>query len=319
MNWRTASAFVAVGILWGSAWIPRSFVLPGGPGFRDGALRFAIAAAFVALLALVTSLGAGKQSRPRLTSTLVPSFLLGVTAVAAPYALTVFAAGQVSSGVVAILFAVMPLAALLMSGESESRAIPTIVIGIGGVAILGAQGVSTSTAQIKGAVLIAMTVALGAFSLNYAMRHLRRSNLLVSAAIQFAVAAVLLGALSVTAERIEPIAWREQAILSLLVLGVVVSGITLPLMYWLLTKLEAWQVATLQWIATLVAVAQAAWFLRAKPSVEMWTGAGLIVGATVWLVRGGSNARQQSVTLQITSDGIDRSTASESEVGSKID
>ncbi|HEX3473280.1 MAG TPA: DMT family transporter [Silvibacterium sp.] len=319
MNWRTASAFGVVGLLWGSAWIPSSIVLPRVPGFRAGALRFAIAAAFVTLLALAKSLRADKQSRGRLASTLGPSFVLGVTAVAGPYTLMMFAAGEVSSGVVATLLAVMPLATLFTGGEGSSRAIPALVIGIGGVAMLVAQGLSTSTAQIEGAVLIAIAVALSAFSLNYAQRRMRQLDLLTSVAIQFAVAAILLGGLSAMIEHRESIAWSGQVVLAVLVLGIAVSGVTLPLMYWLLTKLEAWQVAALQWTATLTAVAQAAWFLRAKPSAEMWVGVCMIVGATFWLLRAGGDSPQEAVTLQITNRSVERSTTSESEVGSKID
>lgn len=329
MNWRTASAFVVVGLLWGTAWIPSSFVLPQVPGLHAGALRFGIAAIFTTLLALTARLRTSAQSRKQIA--LGHSLVLGVTFIALPYALTVWAARQVSPGVVATLFAFMPLASLLMSGAGASRAIPALVIGIGGVATLVEQGLSTSPGQIKGVLLIGSAVALGAFSLNYAQRYLgaqihlgaqrylRRSDLLASVAIQFAVTAVLLGVLSVATEQKDPIAWSEQIVVSLLILGVAVSGVTLPLIYWLLTRLEVWQVAALEWMATLVAVVQAAWFLRAKPSLEMWAGAGMILGATVWLLRGSGIGRQEAVTLQITNHTFDTATASESEVGSKVD
>ena len=128
-----------------------------------------------------------------------------------------------------------------------------------------------------------------------------------------------LAPLSVATERKDSIGWSEQTVFSLLILGVTVSSVTLPLVYWLLTKLEVWQVAALQWIATLVAVVQAAWFLRAKSSLEMWAGSAMIVGATIWLLRGDGVGRQEAVTLQITNRTFDTATASESEVGSKVD
>ena len=311
MNWRTASAFVVVGIIWGSAWIATSMVLPRMPGLCAGALRFAIATVLSALLALAAHLR--KSPGKKIVAASVPSLVLGVIMVALPYALTVWAAGQVSPGVVATLFAFMPLAALLLSKDVASKAIPTVVIGIGGVALLVAQGLSTSAGQIKGALLIAGAVVLSAFSLGYARKHMEQVNLLVSVAIQFAVATILLGALSLATEHWDPAAWNEQIVVSLLILGVVVSGVTLPLVYWLLGRLETWQVAALQWIATLVAVGEAAWFLRARLSVETWAGAGIIVGATVWLLRG---EIEEAVTLQITNRSFDASAASESEVRS---
>ena len=56
MNWRTTAAFVVVGLIWGSAWIATSLVLPQMPGLYAGAVRFTIAAIFAALLALATNL-----------------------------------------------------------------------------------------------------------------------------------------------------------------------------------------------------------------------------------------------------------------------
>ena len=316
MKSRTAWAFAAVGVLWGSAWIPASVVLREMPGLRAGAVRFAIAAIFVASLALIAWLRnrVAAQRKPALP--LRNSLVLGLTALALPYALTAYAAGQVSSGAVAVLFALMPLAALLLSREAMSAAIPALVIGFGGVAFLVAQGLSVSVTQWKGVVLTACAVVLSALSLNYAKTRLLRSDLLASVSIQFACAAVVLGLLSAFIERGKPAVWNQDVLLSLLALAVF-SGLSLPLMYWLLFELESWQVASLQWSAALIAVAEAAWFLRATPSMYMWAGAVLIVGATLWLLRGTGLRDSEAVTLQITNHLRESPDASESEVGSK--
>ena len=210
----------------------------------------------------------------------------------------------------------MPLAALLLSSEAMSAAIPALVIGLGGVALLVAQGLSFSATQWKGVASIVCAVVLGAFSLNYAKTRLRHFDLLASVSIQFACAAAFVGLLSAFIERGKQAVWSQDAVLSLLILAVF-SGLSLPLMYWLLFELESWQVASLQWTATLIAVAEAAWLLRAWPSMDMWAGAALIVGATLWLLRGTGIRESEAVTLQITNHTSDAPAASESEVGSK--
>ena len=121
-----------------------------------------------------------------------------------------------------------------------------------------------------------LAVVLGAFSLNYAKTRLRHSDLLASVWIQFACAAVFVGLLSAFIERGKQAVWRQDALLSLLILAVFRT--LLPLMYWLLFELESWRVASLEWTATLIAVAEAAWLLRTWPSMDMWAGAALIVG-----------------------------------------
>lgn len=316
MKWRTAAAFLAIGFLWGSAWIPEANVLRSMPPLRAGAIRFAIAAVFAGIVAVAASLRR-RGAAPTKAAALFPvSLVLGATAIALPYALTAWAAGQVSPGAVAVLFALMPLASVLLSRDAMSTAIPVLVSGAGGVAFLVAQGVSFSAAQWNGAALVAFAVVLGAFSLNYAKRSLQKHTLLTSVAIQFAFATLLLGAFSGATERSSTAAWDAGAILPLLLLGVAVSAVTLPLMYWLLTRLEAWQAATLQWSATLVAVAESAWFLRAKVPLAAWLGAAVIVGATVWAFRGDAR-KPEAVTLQITNHLDGGSEASESELGSK--
>lgn len=313
MKPRAALLFVAVGILWGSAWIPNSALLREIPSVRVGALRFAVAAVFGGLLALIGRIRK-RQALVSPRSIFKASLILGTAALALPYALTAWAAGQVSSGTVAVLYAFMPVLALLLSREVASGAIPVLVIGIGGVAFLVANGVSMSGAQAGGIVLILCSVALGAFSLNYAKAHLRRPDLLVSVAIQFAVAAVLLAAASAVIESHQPAFWNRDALASLLILGIVISASTLPVVYWLLSEWQAWQVASLQWVATLGAVGESAWLLRARPSLEIWAGAAIVIGATVWLLQ---NDASTAVTLQITNHTGDAPAASESEVRSK--
>jgi len=317
MKARTAWTFALVGILWGSAWIPTSTALRARPGLRAGAVRFAIAAIFTASLAFIARFRKRNTPASPRAHLLRHSVVLGFTAIALPYALTFYAAVHVSSGTVAVLFAFMPLAALLLSNEVASAAIPALVIGVGGVAFLVAQGLSFSVSQSNGAGLILCAVVLGAFSLNYAKTRLRPADLLTSAAIQFTCAAIFLGLLSAFIEHGQPASWSHEAFLSVLVLGVAISGVTLPLMYWLLMELAPWQVAGLQWSATLVAVAESAWFLRARPSTDMWAGAALIAGATVWTLRRRGARDSETVTLQITNHTRDAPDASESEVGSK--
>ena len=312
MNRRTALAFVFIGLLWGSAWIPTTEILKEIPPLRAGALRFAIAAAFTGLLTIPSRLRPGKTPARITLALFRNAFVLSVAALALPYALIAWAALHLSPAGIPVLYAFMPLVAFLMSRESGTGAITALVIGISGVVMLVAQGISYSLAQLGGALVVLGAVVLGAFSLKYAKTHLRNPDLLLSSAIQFAFAAVVLGMASFITERTQPPAPNAQAILWLLVLSIVISGMTLPLLYWLLTQLEASQAALLQWISTLVAVSEAALLLHARPTPEQAIGAACIVGAALWLLTHG-----EAVTSPATIHTIPRSAASDSEVRSK--
>ena len=310
MNRRAVLVFALVGLLWGSSWIPASEVIKQVPELRAGAIRFAVAAAAIAIFLPVARRPRAEEpvrfSAPLFRNALV----LGVTALALPYFLVVRASGHISSAAIPTLFAFMPFIALLLAKETISALIPALAIGICGVVMLVAQGLSFSLAQLGGALLVFCAVVSGAFSLNYAKKHLRRPDLLFSCAIQFVVATVLLGAASVATEH-APLSIDPTTVHWLLVLGIVISAVTLPLLYWLLTKFEAWQVALLQWISTLGAVAEASCLLRAGPSPGQAVGAACIIGAIFYLV-----SCPETVTPRSTSRAIEGSTASDCEVGS---
>lgn len=306
------SIYVAVGLIWGSEWIPYAEVSRTVPPLRAGALRFFVAAISAGLAALVLRLRSGSPAK--VVANFRTSLVLGLVMLAGPYALTALSTGRVNARLVPTLFALIPLAALLIGKDRRNAAIPPLVIGAGGVAVLVAPGFSLSLDQFAGAILVAFAVALGAFALVYAQRHLPATGLPGSIAIQCLVAAIALAALSGLVEHGSP-ALLDPALLSLLALGAG-TGLGLLLMYRILHKLAPWQVGALQWTATLFAVAESAWLLRARPPVEMWVGTALVIGATIWLLCSNSD-HLDVVTLQITSYTSDSPAASESEVRSK--
>lgn len=310
MYWRVTAAFVAVGVVWGSAWIPTSALSQALPGLAAGALRFGLAATVLAIAEVLLRLRAPKGKRSPVGRLLLPSAVLGVTMLGLPYALTVWAAGRVSPGLVALCFGLMPLGVLLFEGDEaglagQGSAITAVVLGIGGVAMLVAPGISFGWQQAVGVLALLAAMGLGGFSLIYvrglyARGRLRDGDLLTFSAIQLGVASVLLTVLNMGSEPGTLAPSMKTAALPLALLSIGVSGGTLPLLYWMLGRMSAWRAATLQWMSTLVAVAEAAWILHARPAAEGWVGAALVPGVLLWIFlcaqRGGAGA----VTLQIT-------------------
>jgi drug/metabolite transporter (DMT)-like permease len=309
MKWRAWAVFALLGVLWGSAWILTP--VTSAPKLLAGAVRFAIAAAVLGLLALF---GLIRRIPQHQAFPLTPSIVLGVTMIGLPYALAVWARGAVSQGMVPVFYAAMPLAALFFSRKADGATIPAMAIGMGGVACLTGQAINFSSGQIYGMLLLGAAVLLGAFSLNYGKASIRPGSFLLSSAIQCAVASVLLVCLSGASGQLHAASWlafrNRQSSVQLIALAVAESGIGLPLLYWLIARIESWQAATLQWMVTLAAVAEAAWVLRARPTLEMSAGAVAVLGAVLWVMRQGSGP--ETVTLQITSKLQSRLDASNS-------
>jgi drug/metabolite transporter (DMT)-like permease len=177
MNWRVAAAFVAVGTIWGSAWVPIAMLPRTLPGLAIGTFRFAVAAVVLAVPATLFRLRMPTDLRAPLSTLLLPSAILGITMLSLPHALTVWAAGRVSGGLVPLCFALTPLATLIFEGEEQARAIPAVALGIGGVAMLVAPGLSFGLQQTPGAAALLAAMGLGAFSLIYVRKLYARGRL----------------------------------------------------------------------------------------------------------------------------------------------
>jgi len=155
-------------------------------------------------------------------------------------------------------------------------------------------GISPSPGQIAGVILTVLGTASSAFSLNYARRNLRDSDLLTSCAIQYGLAALLLGVLSFATERGQFVHIGWQTVVSLLVLGIAIGGATRPIYYWLVFEFEAWRVASIEWIVILVAALESAFFLRIKPSTPLVVGGVLIVLTVISVFRAWLNLRGEA-------------------------
>jgi probable blue pigment (indigoidine) exporter len=306
MKFRVAAVFVAVGAVWGSAWIPIAALSQTLPGLPAGVLRFGLAAVVLAIAAAIAGIRTPRERRPHPAKLLGPSVLLGVTMLGLPYALTLWAADHVSPGVVALCFGFMPLPALLMEDdEAGGGVIPAMVLGIGGVAMVVAPGLGFSWLQIPGIAALLGATVLGGFSLVYVRRlyalgRLENRDLLSFSAMQLGVASVFLALVVAATGQMAGVHWDSSAALPLAILAIVVSGGTLPLLYWMLGRITSWQAATLQWAATLIAVAEAVLKLGVRPGLEGWIGAILIPGCIFQLFLMAGGGGMEAVTPQIT-------------------
>ncbi len=161
------------------------------------------------------------------------------------------------------------------------RAMQAAIVGLG--AIVLAVGASFSAAQAGGAAVALLAVASTGASALLARRELRSVSPLVVTSLLLGAAALLLFLASVVFERGQPVQWNRSAIGSLIFLALVAGAPAYALYFWLLQQLEAYKVATVQWIEPLVAMIEAAFFLRLGLSFSMIAGS-LVTLASLLLV-----------------------------------
>lgn len=284
MRWRIPAAYLAVGFLWGSAWLVAAS--------RQSRWAAFLVFLFAALPPAALSLSTRRWTR------IVPSMILGAAMIGFPWLLNLLAADYVSSSIVAVAGALLPLFTLLAAGDDAAR-IPALVAGVGGVALMLSQGLSIFSSGIAGILLILLSLSWNTFALIYARRTLSVREIPASLAIQFLTGAGIAGAYGLLAPHDFRDSISPSALSIIVAEAVLVQLLGMAIYYWLLLRVESWQAASVQWVAILVSVVESAIVFHGRPSGQMYAGAALTFGAILWLFRGGKST--PSLTLEITS------------------
>jgi drug/metabolite transporter (DMT)-like permease len=292
---RIALAYIALCLFWGSSWAATSAVVTQVPPLRAISMRFALA---VGVLVPVIVLRRLPLPRGR---ALGANMILGFSMVAVPYALLFWGGQRVGSGMIAVLFATMPLIAALLApllhgNEVPRRAFYATLGGVGGIALLVSGALSVSLAQAAGAGAVLLAVLSTAASLFYARRELASTHPIASTAVQLAVGAVPFFLLSLATERQIPAAWNPDSLGAMSFLVIAGSAIAFPLYYWLLQRLEPYQVAAIEWVQPVVAVLEGAWFLRERLGWSMIAGT-VVVLVSLAMVLGARVEDEQTLTI----------------------
>ncbi len=282
-----ALAFALLGLLWGSTWLAADTLAQQATPLRASAVRF-----LLATLVLLPVILLKRWPMPR-GRELGYLFLLSLTMITLPLLLLLWARQQLPSATVTALFALMPLVVILLTPVLEgrlvpNRATPTAIVGLG--AIVLATGPSFSAAQAGGAAVVFVAVAATGASSLIARRELKELNPLVVTAFLLGPAALLLFAASMVLERgqsfpLQVFSWNRDAIVAVALLGILGGALPYALYFWLLQKLEAYQLATLQWIQPLVALGEAAIVLRMGYSYSMLAGSVVTLGSVLVVMR----------------------------------
>src|ERR1700733_9703001 len=115
-------AFAALGIVWGTTWVPAQTLGEYVPPLRGAAVRFLLAALLWLPVILFKRL---QWPRGR---ALCIVLLLPVSLIALPSVLLLWAQSRVSSATVAVLFSAMPLVVILLTPALGGREVPRLAM-----------------------------------------------------------------------------------------------------------------------------------------------------------------------------------------------
>jgi drug/metabolite transporter (DMT)-like permease len=254
--------------------------LRGVPPFTGVALRFAIAAALLALLIRVQRVPIGRMKRERRLWV-----VNGLLAFCCSYGVVYWAEQWVPSGLTSVLFATYPLfvailAHLALPAEALTR--PEVIGALAGFAGVGVIFSEDFSALGGPKVAVAAAVMLiSPFVSAVASVAIKRWGAGIHpyslSAVPMGMAAVLMGGAALAFEREKAVTWDAVSVGAVFYLAVLGSVVTFSLYYWLLSHLPAKRLALIAYLIPLEAVLIGA--LRGEPfTLKTAVGSALVIG-----------------------------------------
>lgn len=282
-----ALGYAALCAIWGSTWLAIRVVVRDVPPLEAAAIRFLAAAVLLFGLA-----AAQKRSWPGNKPQWSALLVLSVTIMAVPYGLLFWAEQYVTSSMTAVLFSAMPLLValftpLMMHRTVPRRAVFALLIAFGGLLMLFYSGLSVSGRAVLGGLAVLLSVVLSAWSVVYAKNRLQHIDAVTSTGLQLLFGSAALFWATWAMESRRQAAWTLNAVLALAFLVVFGSCAAFVIYYWLLKKMQPYQLSTISLITPIVAVLEGALLLHEPVPLLMIAAIAVVLGsvATVLLSR----------------------------------
>jgi drug/metabolite transporter (DMT)-like permease len=223
---------------------------------------------------------------------------VGITLLALPQVLTIWASQQLSPGLLVVILSLTPLLAALFEGRVGGWLTP-LIGGVGGTALILSAGLSFNLTQWEAVLAALASAVLIAGSYVFAKRRLSQLDPMSMAAAQFAAGFAVLACASLLIEGRSDWLWTRQSLIWEAILASLGNALAFPLYYYLLRRFESFQLTSMQWVVTAVSVSEGVAFLRQRPSWEILVGVALIA-ASLWNLLRRRSEDEAPLTIRIT-------------------
>jgi drug/metabolite transporter (DMT)-like permease len=257
----TILGFVVLCLIWGSTWLGIRILVRDVPPMEAAGVRFLISGTLLVLLTFLQ-----KRRWPNTRRSWNALFILGLTIMAVPYGLLFWAEQFVTSSMAAILFSASPLVVALFTLLMSHRRVPrsavfAMVVAFGGVLVILYTGLSTNQ-SLWGGLAILAAVVLSAWSIVFAKDRLQEIDSVIATGMQLLVGSLALLWGSWIFEAHRPAHWTSSALLSMGFLVIFGSCLAFVIYYWLLKRMQPYQLATTSLVVPIVAVLEGTLFAR---------------------------------------------------------
>ncbi len=251
---RQLAGYVSLCLIWGTTWLGIRMVVRDVPPFEALALRLLAAGVLLLGMALVQ-----KRRWPTDGAEWNAILILTLTIMAVPYALLFWAEQYVTSSMSAVLYSASPLAVSLITPAMMHRKVPrravyAMVMAFGGILILFYKNPSTNRMVILGGAAVLASMLLTSWSIVYAKQRLHDVDSVVATGLQSLLGSIVLLWATWALEAHRHAVWTRTAMIGLAYLTILGSATAFVIYYWLLKKLQPYQISTISLIIPLVAV-----------------------------------------------------------------
>jgi drug/metabolite transporter (DMT)-like permease len=278
-------AYVSLCLIWGSTWMAIRVVVRDVPPLEAAAVRFFIAAGLLLGLA-----AAQKRRWPRGREQWKAVLVLSLTIMAIPYALLFWAEQFVTSGMTAVLYSASPLCValltpLLMKQKVPRDAVFAMVVAFGGLVALFYTGPIASERALLGGVAVLAAVLITSWSIVFAKQRLHDVDPVAGTGMQllFGALALLWGTWALEAHR--QAVWDRPAVAATVFLALFGSCAAFVVYYWLLKRMQPYQLSTLNLVVPVVAVLEGALLLREPVPLPMVIAIAVVLGSVGAVLR----------------------------------
>lgn len=266
--------------IWGSTWAVIRVGLEDVPPFTGVALRFAIAAALLLVLAWQRRVPLGRRPIERRLW-----LVNGVLSFAVSYCVVYWAEQWIPSGLAAILYATFPLGVAVLAhvwlpGERlTARGFVGLLIGLGGVAWIFSDDLAAlGGSEVRLAALVMLASPLASAVANVAVKRWGSGVHPFSlTAVPMALGAFVAACLALLLEGDSSVEWSGTAVGALLYLSLMGSVVTFTLYFWLLEHLPATRLSLITYGVPVVAVVIGVLWLDEPLTLGMVGGISLVL------------------------------------------
>ena len=266
--------------MWGTSYAFIKLGVETLPTFTLIAARLLIGFALLATVVFVA-----RESLPRSPRMYGHLAVMAAINIVIPFTLITHAEQSVDSAVAAILNGAVPLivivlAALVFHDEPITvNRLVGVVVGYVGVIVLVLPGLSAAGGSAFGGeiALLGSTIAY-AIGAVYARRNIRGLRPMIPAVFQVGFALLMVGVLAFTFEQPLAVSWTLDAVIAVVWLGLLGSGLAYLLMFRLLSRIGATATSQLAYLLPVVGIVTGALMFGEQVDLPVAVGTGLILG-----------------------------------------